>query len=129
LLADTTAAQAATKLAAAGLASLTAQDQTLSGGANVTSLSLPFSNITIDCGKGPLQYVSNNGAFTITEPANDGSCLLLVTNSSTAGIITFSGFAVGSQTGDPLDTVNGHKFTISIWRINGTSGYRVAAHQ
>jgi hypothetical protein len=113
----------------ANVAALNIQDQTVSGGANVTSLSLSTGNVTIDCGSRPLQFITNGGAFTITAPANDGSCLLLSTNNASAGAITFSGFSVGSNTGDALDTTNGHKFTINIWRINGTSGYRVAAHQ
>jgi hypothetical protein len=110
-------------------ASLTATDQTLSGGANVTATELTEGSITVDCGKCPLQYITNGGAFTITAPANDGSCMLLVTNNSIAGAITFSGFSVGANTGDALLTTNTDKFTISIWRINGVSGYRVAAHQ
>lgn len=104
-------------------------DQTLSGGANVTSLSLTTGNVTIDCGARPLQFITNNGAFTITAPSSDGSCMVLVTNGASASTISFSGFSVGASTGDPLTTTNTQKFTISIWRINGTSGYRVAAHQ
>jgi hypothetical protein len=110
-------------------AQLNVQDQTLSGGANVTALSLATGSVTIDCGARPLQFITNGGAFTITAPANDGSCLLLSTNNASAGAITFSGFSVGSNTGDALTTTNTSKFTINIWRINGVSGYRVAAHQ
>ena len=111
------------------VANLTIADQTLSGGANVTSLSLTTGSVTIDCGKSPLQFITNGGAFTITAPASDGSCIVLTTNNGTAGTITFSGFSVGSSTGDSLDTTNTHKFSLFIWRVNGTSGYRVAAHQ
>jgi len=111
------------------IAALNIADQTVSGGANVTSQSLSTGNITIDCGGRPLQFQTNGGAFTITAPANDGSCILLSTNNASAGAITFSGFSVGTNTGDALDTTNAHKFSITIWRINGTSGYRVAAHQ
>ena len=110
-------------------ASLTTADQTLSGGANVTALSQSTGNITIDCGARPLQYITNGGAFTITAPANDGSCILLVTNNGSAGTITFSGFSVGANTGDALTTTNTEKFSIHMWRVNGTSGYRIAAHQ
>lgn len=111
------------------VASLNINDQTLAGGANVTSLSQSAGNITIDCGARPLQYQTNNGAFTLTAPVNDGSCILLTTNSASAGTITFSGFSQGSNSGDPLTLINTSKFSIHIWRINGTSGYRVAAHQ
>lgn len=113
----------------ATLAALNINSQTLAGGANVTSLTQSTGNITVDCGQRPLQFITNGAAFIITAPASDGSCLLLVTNNATAGAITFSGFSVGSNTGDALTTTNTNKFTLSIWRINGTSGYRVAAHQ
>lgn len=105
------------------------EDQTISGGANVTSLSLSTGNVTIDCGKRPLQYITNGGNFTITAPSLDGSCILLVTNNSSAGTITFSGFSEGVNIGDTLTTSNGNMFSIFIWCINGVSGYRIAAHQ
>lgn len=105
------------------------EDQVLAGGARVTSKSLTTGSITIDPGDRPLQYITNNGAFTITAPANDGSCMLFVENSTNAGAVTFSGFNVPASTGDALDTTPGNAFTISIWRVNGVSGYRVAAHQ
>ena len=105
------------------------EDQVLAGGASVTAKSLSTGSITIDPGARPLQYITNGGAFTITAPAADGSCMLLVTNNASAGAITFTGFTVGSNVGDTLPTTNTNKFTISIWRINGTSGYRIMAHQ
>jgi hypothetical protein len=111
------------------IACLDLASQIVSGGANVTALSQSTGNITINCGARPLQFITNNGAYTITAPANDGTCMLLVTNGATAGATTFTGFTVGSNTGDALTTTNGHRFTISIWRINGVSGYRIAAHQ
>ena len=84
---------------------------------------------TINCGNNPVQYLTNGGAFTMAAPANDSTCLVMTINNGSAGAITFSGFTVGSSTGDALDTTNAHKFTISIWRINGTAGYRIAASQ
>ncbi len=110
-------------------ANLTTADQTVSGGANVTAASLATGNITIDCGTAPLQFVTNGGAFNFTAPANDGSCIVLITNNGSAGAVSFLSFSEGSNTGDGLDTTNGHKFSVSVWRINGTSGYRIAAHQ
>lgn len=104
-------------------------DQTISGGANVTSLSQSTGNITVDCGARPLQYITNNGAYTITAPSNDGSGVLLVTNGASAGATTFSGFTVGSNTGDALTTTNTNKFMIFIIRINGTSSYTIKALQ
>lgn len=111
------------------LASLGIAGQTITGGANVTAQSQSTGNITVDCGSRPLQYITNGGAYTITAPSNDGSCILLVTNNASAGATSFSGFSVGSNTGDTLTTTNTSKFSIFIWRINGTSGYRIAAHQ
>lgn len=113
----------------ATLAALNIASQTVTGGANVTSQSISTGSYTVDCGTRPLQYITNGGAFTLTAPANDGNCILLVTNNGSAGAITFSGFSVGSSTGDALTTTNTSKFSIMIWRVNGTSGYRVAAHQ
>jgi hypothetical protein len=117
---------------ATDVARLSVADQTVAGGANVTSYNLGVISSgtgTVDCGKAPLQYVTNNGAFTIAAPANDGSCILLVSNGASAGAITFSGFTVGASTGASLTTTNGNKFSISIWRVNGVSGYSIFAHQ
>lgn len=114
------------------VAMLDLADQTVSGGANVTSSNQGTKSAgtyTVDCGVCPLQYITNNGAFTLAAPASDGSMMLLVTNGASAGAITFSGFSVGSNTGDALTTTNTQKFTISIWRINSVAGYRIAAHQ
>jgi hypothetical protein len=111
------------------MAALNVEGQVISGGARVTAKSLTTGNITVDPGGRPLQFITNGGAFTITAPANDGSCMLLVTNNASAGAITFTGFTVGASLGDALTTTNGSKFTISIWRINSVSGYRIASHQ
>lgn len=112
-----------------GVANLATTGQVVTGGATVTALALATGSVTINCGNRPLQTITNGGPFTITAPASDGSCLLLVTNNATAGAIAFSGFAVGALVGDALTTTNLSKFSISIWRINGTPGYRIAAHQ
>lgn len=116
----------------ANVAALNLADQTLSGGANVTSYSLgtvSSGTLTIDCGKCPLQYVTNNGAFTFAAPSNDGNCAVLITNGASAGAITFSGFTVSASTGDALTTTNTNKFIISVIRINGTSTYLIKALQ
>ena len=108
-----------------------AQDQYISGGALVRSYSLPTGSFTVDTGTRPLQYITNGSTsgYTITAPANDGSCVVLVTNSSLAGATTFSGFTVGSNTGDALTTTNASKFKIYINRINGVSSYTIQALQ
>ena len=114
------------------LASLTKTDQLVSGGATVTSNSIGTKSsgtYQVDCGLAPLQYLTDGGAFTLSAPANDGQCTVLSTNNGSAGTITFSGFSVGTNTGDAIDTTNGHKFSLSIWCVNAVCGYRIAAHQ
>lgn len=86
-------------------------------------------SFTVNCGFGPVQAFTNNGALTLTAPGFDGSCFIQSTNQASASTITFSGFTVGSSTGAALTTTSGHIFTISVWRINGTSGYNIFAHQ
>jgi hypothetical protein len=116
----------------ASIASLVAQNQSLSGGAVVVSVNLgtlTSGTLSTNCGQGPLQFFTNNGSLSIAAPTNDSSCMILMTNGASAVVPTFSGFSVGAQTGDALTTTNTSKFTLSIWRINGVSGYRVAAHQ
>jgi len=111
----------------------TKPNQILRGGANVAAFPLPTGSFTVNCGYGPLQYITNNGAYTITAPTQDGSCIILVTNGASASTTTCTGFTVGSNTGAytcaTLPTTNTYKFSISIWRINGTSGYTIFAHQ
>ncbi|SHM07063.1 hypothetical protein SAMN05444159_7592 [Bradyrhizobium lablabi] len=111
------------------LAALNIADQVLTGGANVTAQSQSTGNITVDCGSRPIQTITNNGAYTITAPSNDGFCLLKVTNGASAGATTFTGFSVGTNTGDGLTTTNGNKFVISIIRAGGDSTYSVKALQ
>lgn len=126
----------ATGLPAAGVVgtagTLTVADQTLSGGTNLTAYSIgtvSSGTTTIDCGKNPAQYLTNGGAFTFAAPSNDGTCYVLITNNGSAGAITFSGFTAEASHGDALTTTNSSKFTLSVWRINGTADYRVVAMQ
>jgi len=78
---------------------------------------------------GNYQYYTNNGAHTLAAMAADGAVDILVTNGASAGTITFSGFTVGSNTGDALTTSNTNKFIISLRRINGTAAYSIIALQ
>lgn len=125
-------------------ANLDRVDQVLRGGANVRSvcalggLDVPAANcvgsVTVDCGLGPLQFLENNGALTLTAPAIDSSCFVMLYNGASAGAVTFSGFTVGSSTGAALTTTNTNLFTVSIWRVTipgvgSTSGYTIYAHQ
>ena len=87
------------------VASLSGTDQTLGGGANVTAYNPAAGNVTVDCGNGPLQYQFNAGAFTITAPANNGSCILEVINASgsstnpNGGAVTLANFSPKSPGG------------------------------
>lgn len=114
-------------------AALNLTDQTVSGGANVTSYSISTGSFTVDCGKAPLQYqTGTTSAETITAPSNDGSCVIQYTNvgSGTPGAVTFSGFTVNSNyTGGSIDTTNSHKFMLSIARVNGSSIYQIIPQQ
>jgi hypothetical protein len=122
------------------LAALNLADQTVTGGANVTSDSLGTvssgGTVTVDCGSRPLQYLTNNAtttAWTIAAPGvgHDGSCIILVTNNSSGALVapSFSGFSVGSNTGDTYLTANNDQFSLFVWQVNGVAGYRWAAHQ
>lgn len=104
-------------------------DQTLAGGANLTVTALTTGSITVDCGKGPGQYIANTGAFTITAPSNDGECILQIENGSGAGAVTWSGFSEGANTGDALTTTSGNAFQVSITRIHSKSHYLITALQ
>lgn len=112
-------------------ASLTAAGQVLSGGATVTSAGLTTGTNTIDCGARPLQFITGStSAWGFNAPVADGSCMILLTNpASSVNIPSFSGFTVGSGAGSALTATASAKFTISVWRINGVSGYQVTAMQ
>jgi hypothetical protein len=91
-------------------AKLDTEDQALTGGARVTSKSLgtvASGTLTLDPGDRPLQHYTNNGAHTLAPGSNAGSIILDITNASSAGVITTSGWTkvVGAFT-----TTNGHKF-------------------
>ena len=45
---------------------------------------------------GNYQFITNNGAFTITAPASDCAVDILVTNGASAGAITFTGFTIAA---------------------------------
>lgn len=105
--------------------------QAITGGFTLTPTNLgTIGSAAIVPGTHNVQFGVNGGAFTLTAPASDGSVDLWVTNNATAGAITFSGFTVAAgNTGDPLTTVNGSTFIISIRRANGVSTYVIKALQ
>lgn len=106
-------------------------DQNATGGANITPYSngIPGTTFTPDCGESPLQTLTNNGAFNFAAPANDGSCVIKITNGSSAGSVNFTGFDEGTNTGDTLNTTAGDKFNVIITRIAGDAHYLISAYQ
>jgi hypothetical protein len=103
--------------------------ETITGGFLIQPAALPTGNMTVNALLGNYQYRDNNAAFTITAPSNDCSVDIMVTNTASAGGITFTGFTVGSNTGDLLTTTSGHRFIISFRRINAISTYVIKALQ
>lgn len=79
--------------------------------------------------QGNYQYYTNNGVHTIGAPTSDCAIDILMTNGSTPGSVTFTGFQVGISTGSALTTTVGHNFIISIRRINSISTYSIYALQ
>ena len=107
-------------------------NQNMTGGVLTPGISIgteTSGTYTVVCGNGPLQWLTNGGAFTIAAPANDSACIIKIVNNGSAGAISFSGFSVGSNTGDTLNTVNGDKFFISFIRDAGDSTYTIKALQ
>jgi len=108
-----------------------AGNQTITGGYTVTPNNLGniASPFTPNPALGNYQFGTNHGAFTFNVPASDCAIDILITNDASAGAITFSGYTVNSNIGEPLTTTNAHKFIISVRRINGTSTYLIKALQ
>lgn len=113
-------------------AKLDTADQTVTGGARVTSLALNSGNavtsgtLTLDPGDRPLQHYTNGGAHTLAPGSNTGSIILDITNNGSAGAITTSGWTkvVGAFT-----TTNGHKFRCHASVANGGSLLSIQALQ
>ena len=78
---------------------------------------------------GNLKRIGNNAAFTFAAPtaSNDYTMVVLITNASTAGAVTFTGFT--KVTGDSLTVTNGHKFMVNIVKINNNTLASVVALQ
>src|SRR5581483_3346859 len=135
----TTAANARTALGLGSAATLNTSALLQSGVTNTITVGYKFTpnnigtvssgTLTPDPTLGNYQYLTNNGAFTLAAPAADCAIDILVTNGASAGVITFSGFTVGSNVGDSLTTTNGNKFIVSLRRINGTATYVVKGLQ
>jgi hypothetical protein len=109
----------------AHVAALDLPDQTVTGGGLVTPNAQAAGNFTLDCGKVPLQWIPNTGAFTITAPAltgtNSQNCALRVINGTTAsnaGAVTLAGFSGKSPGGATFATTA----TVSAASVSYTNG-------
>jgi hypothetical protein len=71
----------------------------------------------------------NGGAFTLAAPTAAGDYTLIVqmTNNSSAGTVTVSGF--NKQSGDNLTTTDGDDFFLFITKINGFTALTVQSLQ
>lgn len=114
----------------ADTAKLDVEDQALTGGVVVTSKSLgtiTTGTVTPDPGDRPQQHYTNGGAHTLAPSGNAGSMLVDITNNSTAGAITTSGFTL--VTGDSFTLTDTHKFRCHISIGNAGSLLHVTAMQ
>lgn len=78
---------------------------------------------------GNLKRIVNGGAFTLVAPtyAGDYTMIIQMTNNSTAGAVTISGF--NRETGDALTTTDGDDFFLFIVKINGFKSINIQALQ
>jgi hypothetical protein len=110
-------------------ARLDVTDQSATGGANYTVVANSTGNLTIDCGLGLVQKITNGGAFTLTAPTSDGACILDVENNGSAGTVSYSGFSPTTPGGTPIDTTNAHNFRVYVSRVDGHSTADIKALQ
>lgn len=109
-----------------------AGNKTITGGFRTTDYNggtVSSGTFTPDAYNSNYQYYTNNGAHTLAAPSANCAIDILITNGASAGVMAFSGFTVGSNTGSTLTTTNTSKFIISIRRINGVSAYSTYALQ
>jgi hypothetical protein len=111
--------------------------QTTIGGFRFTTYTVPGAvggnagtTFTPDAYNGNYQIINNAGAHTWAVPNADSALDVLVVNGGGAGVITFSGYTVGSNTGDLLTATPGQMFIISLRRFSPTvSTYVIKALQ
>ena len=107
---------------------LTVADQIQTGGHIKPGLSLSATSgsIAIDCGAADLQYLTDNGAISLSM-ANNGECTVQVLMGASAGAITPVGATVGSNTGDyamaSLPTTVSTYALLKLKQINGIFSY------
>ena len=131
LVTFTSAAKVYNVPATIDLVTASGKAQAFDGGIRPTAFDIgtvSSGTTTPDPGNGPIQKLTNNGAFTLAATSNDGGLDLMITNGATAGAITFSGFSK-AVTGDTYATTNTNKYLIRIERINSISFYQITAMQ
>ena len=107
-----------------------APSQTITGGANVSTFTLPVGSFTLNHGNRPLFSITNNAAFSILgSGVTDGSSVMLMTNSNTAGNVTLTGFRVGQNSGDSLTSTNGDRYMFTFMTIGGISTFSIKSLQ
>lgn len=114
----------------ADTAKLDIENQTLTGGATVTSKSLGTQSsgtLTLDLGDRPLQHYTNGGAHTLAPGSTVSASLVDIVNNGSAGAITTSGWT--KVAGDSFTTTNGHIFRCHCSVGNGGSLLIVQALQ
>ena len=83
--------------------------------------------VTLDESTGNFVSITNNGAFTLAPQTNPSSIVVQLTNDSSAGTITVSGY--DSVTGDDLTTTNGDDFLLFSTVIGSFQNLNVVALQ
>lgn len=108
-----------------------AGNQTTTGGFRPTAYNAGnvAGGFTPNAYNGNYQYFNNAGATTIAPPANDCAIDILVSNIPGASALSFSGYTVAPNSGDPYNATNGYRFMVSIRRIGGVSTHFVKALQ
>ena len=84
-------------------------------------------SVTLDEGNGNFQSLTGNGAFTLNPQTNPSTIVVQLTNDSSAGTITVSGY--DSVTGDDLTTTNGDDFLLFSTVIGSFQNLNVVALQ
>lgn len=88
--------------------------QVVAGGALVTTLANAAGSLAVDCSARPLQTIPNTGAFSITAPAADSSCLLQVVNMTGAATPTYVDFSKLTPKGDTFSTADTSNSTVTV---------------
>lgn len=110
------------------------------GGFKVTSNNggvVSAGTFNLNEANGNYQYITANGAFTLTAPTNDSAIDLMITNGTGASTITFpavaanatNGWTAATIMGDIYGTVSGDKYLFMARKIGGVATYAFKALQ